>query len=71
MERRREPARTFRLETVKANIADRLRTVCGHLSPDEFDKLVEQMAVVEIKYNVRRTHVLFPAVIASEEEQPT
>jgi len=69
MERRREPSRTFRLEAAKAGIAQRLTAICAHLSPDEFDKLVEQMAVVEIKYNVRRTHALFPAAHMSDEEQ--
>ena len=38
------------LESVKADIAARLRTACAHFSDCEFADLVEQIAQVELKY---------------------
>jgi hypothetical protein len=59
MERRDAAGRRTRLERVKSRIADRLRPSCAALSEAEFDRLVEQIAEIEIKYDLRRTNDLF------------
>ena len=41
------------LESLKADIAGRLRNVCAHFSDGEFAALVEQIAQVERKYAQR------------------
>ena len=48
------------LESLKADIASRLRAVCAHLSDREFAELVEQIALVERKY-ARRAETDSPA----------
>ena len=53
MERRIANVRTERLDRTKEAIAQRLRHVCAQLSEDEFDQLVEKIALVEIKYSLR------------------
>jgi hypothetical protein len=53
MERRMAPVRTERLERAKELIARRLRPVCSHCSEEEFDELVEKIALIEIKYTLR------------------
>ena len=53
MDRRLEPARSDRVERAKAAIAARLRHVCSHLDDDEFDRLIQRMAEVEVKYSMR------------------
>jgi hypothetical protein len=42
-----EPARLVELRT---SIAQRLRTVCGSMPQDEFDRLVQRIAQIEYKY---------------------
>jgi hypothetical protein len=55
VERRRREIREARLESTKAEIAERVRNICVGLSPEEFDALVTRMASVKIKYALRRT----------------
>ena len=38
------------IETLKADIASRLRTACGHFPAAEFAELVNQIAEIELKY---------------------
>jgi hypothetical protein len=38
------------LDQLRANIAQRLRTVCAHLPPEEFDALVLKIATVTLRY---------------------
>ena len=38
------------LESLKADIASRLRAACAHFSESEFSDLVSQIAFVELKY---------------------
>jgi hypothetical protein len=59
MERRAESFRRELLERVKARVADRIRSVCTHMSDGEFDALVTRIAQVEIKYSTRRAEDLF------------
>ena len=41
-----------RFEAVCADLRARLRTVCCHCPPDEFDGLVERMARLHLKYDL-------------------
>lgn len=57
MERRSEPVRADHLVRAKASIASRLARVCSDLPKEEFDALVERIALVEIKYAMRADDV--------------
>lgn len=57
MERRSEPVRADHLVRAKASIARRLAHVCSELPAQEFDALVERIALVEIKYTMRADDV--------------
>lgn len=61
MDDRSEELPEARLERTKARIAARLRPVCVAMPEEEFDKLVQQIATIEIKYALRRSDDLFPA----------
>lgn len=41
------------LESLKADIASRLRSACSHFPAAEFDDLVHQIACIEMKYEHR------------------
>jgi hypothetical protein len=57
---RRDDARRLKvLAAKKANIASRLKRVCAYMDPEEFDGLVERMAILDLKYSVRRDDDLF------------
>jgi hypothetical protein len=43
---------------MKAAIAARLESVCRHFPRDEFDAMVEHLAVLEIKYTQRAEFAL-------------
>jgi hypothetical protein len=47
------------LQRIKGDVAARLRSVCAGMSDGEFDQLVERIAVIQVKYNVRRSEDLF------------
>ena len=53
MERRSDPVRADHLARAKASIAGRLARVCSDLPEQEFDALVEKIALVEIRYAMR------------------
>jgi hypothetical protein len=38
------------LESIKRDIADRLRPTCAGMSDDDFDKMVTRMALIEWKH---------------------
>ena len=38
------------LETIRRDIAERLRPTCAHMSEEEFDKMVTRMALIEWKH---------------------
>jgi hypothetical protein len=63
--RRDEDRRARLLAERKAKIAVRLIRVCDDLAPREFDALIERMAVIEIKYSVRRTDDFFEGDLGS------
>jgi hypothetical protein len=51
----RKPTRTVlnqsaTLESIKRDIADRLRPTCAAMAEDEFDKMVTRMALIEWKH---------------------
>lgn len=48
-----------RINALKQEIAERLRSVCEGVADEEFDRLVEQMARVQSKYEQLRTDELF------------
>ena len=54
MERRHLESRIERLSRKKAELSRRLYCVCAHLDVTEFDQLMEQMAMIELKYALRR-----------------
>ena len=60
MDRRVEPARTAHLLRTKTAIAERIRRLCRHADEAEFEALVERMALVEIKYSMRRGELVIP-----------
>jgi hypothetical protein len=70
---RRDETRRLRvLATKKASIASRLKRVCKHMDQAEFDQLVERIAVLDLKYSVRRDDDLFrskPSVLSSWPEE--
>ena len=43
-----------RLDQLRAEISARIRRVCGHLSEDQFDKLVRDIAAVTLKFDENR-----------------
>ena len=57
MERRHLESRTERLGRTKADLSRRLRLVCVHMDLAEFDQLMERMAMIELKYALRRDRV--------------
>jgi hypothetical protein len=54
MERRVDSNRERRLEALKAEIAERLRSVCADMSAADFDRIVTHVATLDIKYRLRR-----------------
>lgn len=38
------------LEAIRRDIAERLRPTCAKMAPDEFDKLVARIALIEWKH---------------------
>lgn len=60
LNRRIEQLREERVTRTKNEIAARIRGVCGQMPPEEFDRLVSDMAEVQIKYSLRRSTDLFP-----------
>jgi hypothetical protein len=38
------------LESIRRDIADRLRPTCAHMSDEEFEKMVARMALIEWKH---------------------
>jgi hypothetical protein len=48
------PDDSERLETLRVDIALRLRKVCVAMPQDEFDRLVERIAQLEYKYEQTR-----------------
>ena len=53
LERRVEPARTERVEQMKTAIRERLEGLCCDFPREEFDRLIERMVLLEIKYTQR------------------
>lgn len=53
MDRRVHGVRQALVVNTRTSIAERIRAVCAHLPADEFDRLVERMAQIEIKYAAR------------------
>ena len=47
------------LNALKQEIADRLRSVCERVSDEEFHRLVERIALIQRKYEQRRSDDLF------------
>jgi hypothetical protein len=41
---------SFTLESIRRDIAERLRPTCAHMSEDEFEKMVARMALIEWKH---------------------
>jgi hypothetical protein len=41
---------TTNLESIRRDIAERLRPSCAHMSEDDFEKMVARMALIEWKH---------------------
>jgi hypothetical protein len=54
MERRNDIEREERLRKTRSRIANRMRPILQNMPAEDFNRLVEQMAEVEIKYQLRR-----------------
>lgn len=50
-----------RLQDLRQEIALRLQAVCEKLPAQEFDLLVERMALLQRKYELQRSDELFPS----------
>lgn len=59
------------LQSLKWEIAGRLRPVCQCLPDEEFEALVERIARVQRKYEQQRSSELFPSTRESEQHHPT
>jgi hypothetical protein len=53
MERRVLQSRTEIQQRMKADLRARLEGVCSHLDPADFDRLLDRMVWIELKYAVR------------------
>ena len=47
-EKMQHPVRN--LESIRRDITERLRPTCGHMSDEEFEKMVARMALIEWKH---------------------
>jgi hypothetical protein len=45
-----EYGRGTTLETIRRDIAERVRPTCAHMSEEEFEKMVARMALIEWKH---------------------
>jgi hypothetical protein len=66
MDRRTEPTRNALFLKTKLAIARRLDRSCRHLDAREFDALVDRMALLEIKYSMRRGELVMPRATHSK-----
>ena len=48
-------ARVMRLEGIEAELRRRLRSSCADMPDDQFQELVERMAALQLKYELRST----------------
>jgi len=48
------------LQILKQEIADRLRSVCEHVTDEDFSQLIERMASIQRKYEQQTSDELFP-----------
>jgi hypothetical protein len=51
-ERRQRPERRVRFEEIRAEISERVRAVCGGMTPEECEALLSRMARLQLKYEV-------------------
>lgn len=58
------------LETIRRNIAERLRPSCATMSEEEFDKLVSRMALIEWKHHNDATPTSQMLPLYSQAEPP-
>lgn len=49
--------RSIALETAKQDIANRIRRVCAQFNEAEFEKLVDRMAEIDVRYRLREDWV--------------
>lgn len=48
-------ARTERLGVIRAELLQRIRPMCSEMPQDQFLEMVESMAAIQIKYELRLT----------------
>lgn len=49
-------ARADRLSSIRAELLMRLRPICRTMSQDRFLEMVESMAAIQLKYELRSAH---------------
>ena len=49
-------ARTERLDLIRAELVARIRPVCREMPQDLFLEMVDTMAVIQLKYELRNAH---------------
>ncbi len=70
--KRVDAARRELLESTSRKVAERLESVCDHMSREEFGAFVRRVAEVEIKYGMRRGAALMQPTVTKvrRREQP-
>jgi hypothetical protein len=59
------------IQALKQEIADRLRSVCERVPDEEFDQLVERIARIRRKYELKRSDDLFTNTQESDRHPPS
>jgi hypothetical protein len=49
-------ARTERLGSIRAELLERIRPICRDMPREQFLELVERMAAIQLKYELKNVH---------------
>ena len=63
MRRRGELEQSIALDAAKRDIASRIRRVCEEFTEEEFIRLVERMAAIDVKYRLRDDWLLGTSMV--------
>jgi len=59
-----------RLEELEREISRRLRRVCGHMPPEQFDRLVRAVAMRTLKFELAPEHFLAVEAAVKDGRRP-
>jgi hypothetical protein len=62
--------RSIMLDTIKRDIAGRIRRVCPHFDDAEFDQLIDRMADIEMRYRIRTEWLMFVRDSSADARNP-